>query len=319
MKARLRTKVWWPKYDKDAESLVKSCKGCTLVSAPNPPNPLKRRELPNEPWVDIAIDLLGPLPSGDFILVVVDYFSRYKEIKITRKISSGDIIKLLKEIFSRLGNPSSITADNGKQFCSEEIKHFCKERNIVLFNTVPYSPQQNGEVERQNRDILKRLKIKQFEKGDWRDGLEEYLVMYNSTPHSVTGKPPAEIFFKRQFRDKIPMVGDINRQLNEWDVRDMDKEKKQLGKEYADRKRKAQECDLAPGDKVYLKNITKDNKLSLNYDPSPHTVEKCTGGDIEVRNDSTGQVLRRNVVHLKKVEGQWKVCNDNEAKEGEGT
>lgn len=31
MKARLRTKVWWPKCDKDAENIVKACKGCTLV------------------------------------------------------------------------------------------------------------------------------------------------------------------------------------------------------------------------------------------------------------------------------------------------
>ncbi|XP_026491791.2 uncharacterized protein K02A2.6-like [Vanessa tameamea] len=85
MKARLRTKVWWPRYDKDAETLVQTCKGCTFISAPNPPNPLKRRELPNEPWVDIAIDLMGPLPNGDFILVVVDYFSRYKEVKLLEK------------------------------------------------------------------------------------------------------------------------------------------------------------------------------------------------------------------------------------------
>lgn len=82
MKARLRTKVWWPKYDMDAEKLDKAYKGCTLVSAPQPQNPLKRRELPQEPWVDIAIDLMGLLPSGDNLLVVVDNFSRYKEIKI---------------------------------------------------------------------------------------------------------------------------------------------------------------------------------------------------------------------------------------------
>lgn len=50
MKARTRTKVWWPKCDKDAENKVKSCKGCTLVSGPNPPHPLKRQELPEEPW-----------------------------------------------------------------------------------------------------------------------------------------------------------------------------------------------------------------------------------------------------------------------------
>ncbi|CAH2096664.1 unnamed protein product [Euphydryas editha] len=201
MKARLRTKMWWPRYEKDAENLVKSCKGCTLVSVPYLPNPLKR--------------------------------------------------------FSRLENPATKTADNGKQFCSTEFKRFCTARNIVLFNTIPYWPQQNGEVERQNRDILKRLKISQAEKGHWREGLEEYLVMYNSTPHSVSGKSPAELFFKRQFRDKIPMVADINRQLENPDVRDRDKQKKQLEKEYTDKKRKAKECEIQPGDGVYLKILMK--------------------------------------------------------------
>lgn len=116
MKARLRAKVWWPKYDKEAEKLVKSCAGCTLVSAPNPPNPLKRRELPDEAWKDVAIDLLGPLSSGDHILVIVDYFSRYKEVKI----DSTEMIKHLTEIFSCLSDPATITADNGRQFISKE-------------------------------------------------------------------------------------------------------------------------------------------------------------------------------------------------------
>lgn len=125
MKSRIRTKVWWPKCDRDTESLCKGCKGCTLVSAPNPPNPLKPRELPIEPWVDVAIDLMGPLPSNDYIFVIVDYYSRYKDVKICRSITSTDIIGHLKEIFSRYGNPVSITADNGKQFTSAEFKAFC--------------------------------------------------------------------------------------------------------------------------------------------------------------------------------------------------
>lgn len=53
----------------------------------------------------------------------------------------------------------------------------------------------NGEVERQNRDIVKRLKISSSEKLDMRDTLCEYLMMYNSTPHSVTGKTPSKLFF----------------------------------------------------------------------------------------------------------------------------
>lgn len=52
MKGRLRCKVWWPGIDKDAEKLVKCCKGCTVVGLPNPPLPMNRRELPMEPWVD---------------------------------------------------------------------------------------------------------------------------------------------------------------------------------------------------------------------------------------------------------------------------
>ncbi|GBP67401.1 Uncharacterized protein K02A2.6 [Eumeta japonica] len=60
MKARLQTKVWWPRCDKSAENIVKACKGCTLVSTPCSPNPMKRRELPAGPWIDIAIDLMGP-------------------------------------------------------------------------------------------------------------------------------------------------------------------------------------------------------------------------------------------------------------------
>nr|XP_026484830.1 uncharacterized protein K02A2.6-like [Vanessa tameamea] len=310
MKLRLRAKVWWPKYDKDVENLVRSCKGCTLVSAPNPPNPLKRRELPTQSWIDIAIDLLGPLPSGDYLLVVIDYFSRYKEIKSCRDVSSKEMIRLLKDIFSRLGHPVTITSDNGKQFVSGEFKAYCQENDIKLFNSIPYWPQQNGEVERQNRDIIKRLKICQVERKNWKEALTEYLTMYNGTPHSVTGKTPAELFFRRKFRDKIPMIDIAEQSFEDIDVRDKDKEQKEKGREYTDKRRRAREADLQVGDKVYVKNANKTNKLSLNFDTAMHTVKSRNGGDVEVQNDETGQQLRRNVVHLKKVEGEWRTINN---------
>ncbi|CAK1587295.1 unnamed protein product [Parnassius mnemosyne] len=312
MKTRLRTKVWWPKIDRDAENRVKACKGCTLVSAPNPPHPTKRRELPVEPWIDVAIDFLGPLPSNDYLLILVDYYSRYKEIKIMRNITAIETVKKLKEIFSRLGYPATLTCDNGNQFTSETFKAFCKECGIVMYNTIPYWPQMNGEVERQNRDVLKRLKISQLEKMEWKDDLLEYLIMYNSTPHTTTGKTPAELFFRRQFRDKIPMAVDIEHKIIDPDVRDRDKEKKEKGKEYADRKRKAVDSYFEVGEKVYVKNMTKENKLTPNFNPETHTVTDVNGGDIRVRNDSTGKEYRRNVVHLKRVEnGEWKIIDQS--------
>ncbi|CAH2101230.1 unnamed protein product [Euphydryas editha] len=118
MKSRLRLKVWWPRSDKDVANIVKRYKGCTLVGLLNHPVPVKRRDLPTVPWVDAAMDFLGPLPNNDYLLVVIDFYSRYKEVKFTKVIISLQIIKLLKEIISGLGYPSSITADNGRQFIS---------------------------------------------------------------------------------------------------------------------------------------------------------------------------------------------------------
>lgn len=180
-----------------------------------------------------------------------------------------------------------------------------------MFNTVPYWPQQNGEVERQNRDILKRLKIGHMEKKDLRKTLYEYLLMYNAIPHSVTGKSPSELYFKRKCRDKIPSLRETT-DGNDSEVRDRDKEQKEKGKEYGDRKRRAKESDLAVGDKVYVKEI-EHNKLTPNYNPIPHVVVNRNGGDVTIRNEQTGQTVRRNILHLKRVEGEWKSINDNEA------
>lgn len=312
MKNRLRTKVWWPKIDGDAEKIVKSCKGCTLVSVPNTPNPMKRRELPTEAWVDVALDFLGPLPNNHYLLVIIDYFSRYKEIKIMTTITASTTIKVLQEIFSRLGYPKSITADNGRQFQCMEMIEFCKKSGIRLFHTIPYWPQQNGEVERQNRDIIKRLKISKTLKTDWKQDLLKYMMMYNATPHSITGKPPAELFFRRQFRDKIPSIQNSEGDILDDEVRDRDTLKKDEGKDYSDRKRKAKQSDIDTGDKVYIKNSVKENKLTSNFNPIPHTVVGKNDADISLQNDETGKQIRRNIVHLKKVEGEWKVMDNSE-------
>ena len=103
MTARLRSKFWWPRINIDTALIVKCCRGCTPVSNPTPPHPMKRRILPAEPWVDVATDFLGPLPTRDYLLILVDYYSSHKENKIMRNITSLETIKVLKEIFSRLG------------------------------------------------------------------------------------------------------------------------------------------------------------------------------------------------------------------------
>lgn len=298
MKRRLRAKVWWPKMDSHIEAFVRNCFGCTLVSAPPAPEPMKRTELPNAPWEHLAIDFCGPLPSGHYLFIVVDYYSRFFEVEIMTKTNSTQTIKNLKKIFARFGIPLSITADNGRQLVSEEFKQFCEEYNIKLITTIPYWPQQNGEVERQNRSLLKRLSISQSTNRNWQDDLLDYLLMYRTTPHSTTLETPSKMMFGRTIRDKIPTIQEPLK--IEEGVRDRDAEKKLKEKVYGDEKRQAKESDIKEGDEVLIKRANKTNKLQSTFDPDVHKVIERKGAEILVQSNSSKKHYRRNVAHAKK-------------------
>lgn len=106
----LRSKLWWLKMDRDVENYVKSCYGCQLVSPLPKPEPLKPTELPSGPWQDLAIDLMGPLPSGDYKFLCLDYYSRFYEIDIIKTITSEKVIESLERIFITHGLPLNITS-----------------------------------------------------------------------------------------------------------------------------------------------------------------------------------------------------------------
>ena len=48
------------------------------------PEPMQRIEPPTGQWQNVAVDLMGPLPTGESLLVVVDYYSRFYEVGILR-------------------------------------------------------------------------------------------------------------------------------------------------------------------------------------------------------------------------------------------
>ena len=146
-KCRLRSKVWWPKMDAEAEKLWKSCHGCQAVSEYAPPEPMARAFPPSGPWEDCAADILGPLPSGESLLVVVDYFSRHFEVVILRSTSSARIIEGLKPTFARFGVPHTLKTDNGPQLVSEEFETFLAENGVEHRTTPPLWQQAIGEVE----------------------------------------------------------------------------------------------------------------------------------------------------------------------------
>ena len=81
-KALLREKVWWPGINKEVEDLIKGCVPCLCVGTPENREPLVSSEMP-DPWHTLHIDMYGPMPSGEFILGIIDASSRWPEIHIT--------------------------------------------------------------------------------------------------------------------------------------------------------------------------------------------------------------------------------------------
>lgn len=193
-----------------------------LVAQRSRPPPMTRHTLPSGPWTEIALDLLGPLPNGEIVLVVIDYYSRYTEVFFLKSTTSEKIISCLKEIFTRLGNPKTVRADNGKQFTTREFRAFCEEEGIKLEFAPPYWPQANGEVDNMNKSIGKRLKICHENGLNYKEETQKFLKIYNATPHGTTEKTPSELLYKRNIRDKIPAVADLLNEKNDEETRNKD-------------------------------------------------------------------------------------------------
>ena len=299
-KVRLRSKVWWPGLDRDAELRCRTCHACQVVGLPTPPEPVKSTALPTSPWVDLAADLMGPLPSGEHLFVVVDYFSRYVEVKVMKTTTAQKIIAALDEIFARNGLPWSIKTDNGRQFIAQELTDYLKENDIEHRRSTPLWPQANGEVERQNRHLLKAMKIAKLEGRSLTEALNTYLMAYRTTAHSTTGVSPAQLLFGRQVRCKVPMLQEDHK--IDLQVQDKDREMKQKVKDDADSRRGAKESNIQVGDSVLLQQQKRD-KLTPQFEPEPYSVVGRHGSQIWIQSPA-GVQYKRNVALTKKYQGE---------------
>ncbi|XP_055542977.1 uncharacterized protein K02A2.6-like [Wyeomyia smithii] len=257
------------------------------------------RQLPCQPWHDLAMDFLGPLPSGESILVLIDMYSRYRVVEAMDTTTSDDIINVLTRIFFRLGIPEVFISDNAKNFSSSKISAFGKKFGIQLEHTIPYWPRSNGEVERQNRSILKILRIAQVNGTDWKHDLEEANYVYSMINHPATGRSPAEMAFGRKFKDWIPEVICANDNFYA-EIKDHDWIYKQKSKTRYDTEDRTEESNLQPRDRVLMRNLVSQNKLSSSYNPEPATVLEKKGNSVLVQMDN-GKRYRRNSAHVKKL------------------
>ena len=203
----------------------------------------------------------------------------------------SDIINCLNSIFATHGIPQSLKTDSGPLFVSSVFKDYLKSNDVRHLTSTPLWPQSNGEVERQNRSLLKSMRIAQATGKDWHKELNKFLLAYCSTPHTVTGVSPAKMLFGREICTKIPSVKiSKNKEL---EVENRDRRSKQKAKEYADHIRHAEESHIIPGDVGLVKNRQPKTKLSTLFGEELYHVMGKLGSEVTVES-CDGVTYRRN-------------------------
>ena len=299
-KQLLREKVWFPGINDIVEATCKNCIPCLAATPTNNVEPLRMTELPERPWANVSCDFMGPLPSGDYILAVIDDYSRFPVVEIVTSTSAKASIPRLDRIFSEYGVPEVVKSDNGPPFNGSDFKGFAEHLGFRHRKITPIWPQANGEVERFMKTMGKTIKTASVAGLSWKQEMYKFLRNYRATPHSTTKMSPAEALFGRPIRTKLPEFK-IRTDKDE-PLRQEDREKKIKMKMYADEKRNAREHTLQEGDHVLVRADKKLGKLSTPFSPVKYEVIDVKGPKITARSED--RVVTRNSSFFKKIGNQ---------------
>ena len=296
-KSLLREKVWFPNIDCQVEAKIKTCLACAATSSEKTREPLKMTELPNSPWYEVSVDFQGPYPSGDFLLVVIDDYSRFPEVEIVSSTSVKAVLPKLHSIFARHGIPQIVKTDNGSPFNAADFASFAKYLGFQHQPVTPLWPEANGGVERFMRVLKKIMQTAHLEGKNWKQELYRALLNYRATPHSTTGISPAEVLFGRKIRTRLPEPEVAVPELDA-EIRHNDTERKRKIKDYADDKRHTKVSDLKVGDSVLVRQ-PRENKLTTPFNPEPLEITQKKGTMVTARNSRKS--ITRNSSFFKKV------------------
>ena len=221
------------------------------------------------------IDYAGPF-QGRMFLVLMDAYSKWLEVHITKSSTTGITLDLLRKSFSTLGLPEVIVSDNASNFTIEEFAIFIRKNDIRHIKSPSYHPSSNRLAERavQTLESLRKLK-----EGSLETRLSRFLFKYRITPHSSTGVSPAEVMFGRSLRTPLdairPNLGDTAQQKQEnWPCGN------------------ARMRDFYVGDSVYVKNYAS----GPTWLPG-RIKEKCSNVMFEVVLGS-GRCVRKHIDQL---------------------
>ena len=197
-------RFYWPGIRGEVRRWCASCRECQLVNQPAIPRaPLRPLPLMEVPFERIGMDLIGPFPRSArgyrFVLVLVDYATRYPEAVPLRTISAKSVAQALFQVISRVGIPKEILTDQGTSFMSRTLRELYGLLGVKSIRTSVYHPQTDGLVERLNKTLKSMIrKFIHEEERNLAKWLDPLLFAVREVPQASTGFSPFELLFGRK-------------------------------------------------------------------------------------------------------------------------
>nr|GEZ46809.1 reverse transcriptase domain-containing protein [Tanacetum cinerariifolium] len=131
-----------------------------------------------------GIDFMGSFPSpkgNKYILVAVDYLSKWVKAKALPTNDARVVVKFLKSLFSRFGTPKAIISDRGTHFCNDQFSRVMAKYRVTHRLSIAYHPQTSGQVEVTNSGLKRILERTVGEnRASWSDKLEDALWAFRT-------------------------------------------------------------------------------------------------------------------------------------------
>ncbi|GJT52020.1 reverse transcriptase domain-containing protein, partial [Tanacetum coccineum] len=141
-----------------------------------------------------GIDYMGPFSSSRgnmYILVAVDYLSKWVEAKALPTNDARVVFKFLKSLFARFGTPRAIISDRCTYFCNDQFAKVMLKYGVTHHLSTAYHPQTSGQVEVLNyglKHILERTVGEN--RASWSDKLDDALWAFRIAFKTSIGCTP---------------------------------------------------------------------------------------------------------------------------------
>ena len=198
----MRIGYFWLTMESDCIKHVRHCHLCQIHASQihAPPKELQSMTTP-WPFSMWGIDVIGPIsPNASnghrFILVAIDYFTKWIEASSYVNVTKGVVVRFIKkDIIARYGAPESIITDNGTNLNNRLMTELCQQFKIKHRNSTPYRPQMNGAVEAANKNIKRIIEKMTVTHKDWHEMLPFALMAYRTSIRVSTGATPYSLVY----------------------------------------------------------------------------------------------------------------------------